>query len=843
MAETFAKWLQKAADDHGIGAADKPVLVVGVNGKSTKQVPGCQFLDQVLDQTVFCGRYETEEFVNISAYYSEYHQILFLYLHSYQDGDVQEKIFDSGKPFFEALESAESAFIRHLFVLFVVSHIVIFVQPDIRIDTTLIRHLMAVNEMRTQRRQPLMRKLDKLPTFSAAWRAEGRLALPRLLFLFHDNSRRHRGSPEDALNYADRVERSREYQLVRMLKKTQICAEHLGIALASLTPHRVPFVHLIRSSEQESVVVTDTLSRVFMGELLYTDLKPFLDDRLNTNIPAEQAMDIVKFLLGHVKDVVENESKLPYYFAIPKLRTFVNGARVVMDAVSKNEIYDQSLISRWLSEELHFIDDYASQIAYYSYELYNRLIWDDKVGSMFYDPKLTEARHYRTIQHVASFIKTSLLGKQAEEVWSIVLKQCNARFKFRQNRCYVRSASSAQCSLLVHREPAEFIQGQSMDEALRGRTFNHCSGYSYLSTCSCGKTQKKRADPFSAKEANYDFYTTFPCCTKTEMMPFRLYNPGIKWDVSRSTSIVIRKPEQNRRERLRILSNKSKDVDNEKDRFSTYTVVKPKSQTRIVNELLWQFNKMQSEHQGRYLPHMHHSSITNSELTPLFPSWSVACIGLAKQYVHVKGLTDMPNFVKGSEFLLPWDLALPVKSEQWTKGMKDILGVDRLPFKERRLDRNVQEQTHKEKIKFFIGFEYECPKGHRFMCEKPQKMLIHDRSKGTVKTDASEMISSNLPLFMLCKCSIVQRSVNAQLMRLHIVTPKAPICVKLNPLVMMDATGGFHMGQTAELNWGRYYVLRFPFIYEGPTGMIRKPTTSTTTGTLLANCIQIYQKI
>lgn len=33
-------------------------------------------------------------------------------------------------------------------------------------------------------------------------------------------------------------------------------------------------------------------------------------------------------------------------------------------------------------------------------------------------------------------------------------------------------------------------------------------------------------------------------------------------------------------------------------RHGTYTVVKPKSQTRIVNELLWQYNKMMHEHKG-----------------------------------------------------------------------------------------------------------------------------------------------------------------------------------------------------------------------------------------------------
>ncbi|KAI6198325.1 Protein SMG8 [Aphelenchoides fujianensis] len=761
MAEKFARWLQKTADEFGIGAAEKPVLVVGVTGKSPSGTSGSLFLNEVLDRSVFCGTFEAEiEFVDISAYYSEYHQILFLYLHSYQDGAIQAKIFNSGKPFFEVLRTAESAFVRYLFVLFVLSHLVIFVQPDIRIDTTLVRHLMSVNEMRTQRRPQLMKKLEKLPAFSASWRAEGRLALPRL--------------------------------------------------------------------------------RVFRGDLLYTEVKPFLDARMNMLAYSDNDMSVTRFLLGHVKDVVENESEAA-------LRTFISGAQVVWEAATGDEVYDQELVARWLSEELHFIDDHASQIAYYAYELYNQLAMDEKVGPMFFDPKLTESRHYRTLQYVAAFMRTTLTGAQLEAAWPGVLQQCNSRFKSRQNRCTAKSISGAQCCLLVHREPAQFTPGQPMEEALKGRMFQHCSGFSYVSTCNCGRTQKKRADPFNTKEANYDFYTGFTCCSKVETLPFRLYNPGIKWDVSRSTSVVVRKPDRTP-QRLRVLSRTSKEggpssLEAERERFTTYTVTKPKPQSRIVNELLWQFNKMMHEHSGKFLQCMPHSSLQDHELTPLFPSWSVGCIGPAKLYVHVKGLHDYAGFYRGSEFLLPWDLLLTVNTNAWHKGMKEIGGPDRQPFKERRVERNVQEKTHKEKLKFFVGFEYECPKGHRFMCERPNKMLLHDRTKGTVKTDASEMITSNLPLFMPCKCSNVQRPVDAQLMRLYVCTPKAPVCVKLNPLVMLDDTGCFHLGRTAELQWNRFYVLRFPFVYEGPKGIVRKAADAATAGSLLANCLQVYQKV
>lgn len=132
------------------------------------------------------------------------------------------------------------------------------------------------------------------------------------------------------------------------------------------------------------------------------------------------------------------------------------------------------------------------------------------------------------------------------------------------------------------------------------------------------------------------------------------------------------------------------------------------------------------------MPH----SAESTDLPPLFPSWSVLCIGSSKLYVHSKGCVDC-GFLKGSEFLMPYDLNMTVKDHEWAKGMKDILRVDRLPYRERRNEENPLEKTHKEKLKFFIGVEFECPEGHRFFVERPNKMLVHDKLHGNVMVNST----------------------------------------------------------------------------------------------------------
>lgn len=75
-----------------------------------------------------------------------------------------------------------------------------------------------------------MQMLAKLENFPSVWKDEARLALPRLLFIFRDNRVRlhcSKLSPEDLSNSIDRLERTREFQLVHMMKKNQLAAEHL----------------------------------------------------------------------------------------------------------------------------------------------------------------------------------------------------------------------------------------------------------------------------------------------------------------------------------------------------------------------------------------------------------------------------------------------------------------------------------------------------------------------------------------------------------------------------------------------------------------------------------------
>uniref|UniRef100_A0A1I7RMD7 Nonsense-mediated mRNA decay factor SMG8 n=1 Tax=Bursaphelenchus xylophilus TaxID=6326 RepID=A0A1I7RMD7_BURXY len=836
-AQEFTEWLAAAAQPHWThrGQLEQPVLVVGVVAKSSKTGDhGGKLIDQLVENAVFCGSFDKHVGGSIEVFYSPYHQIIFLYVNSYHDGHLQPSLFTEDKSFFDVLKDVESLFIKYLFVIFLLSHVVTFIQPDTRLDSTLIRHLLAVNEMRAQTRPTYARRLANASGLPGVWSDEGRLALPRILFIMHENRVKRGSVLRPGQNFHDydltveRLERSREYQLVHLLKSQSLTAEHLGIALASLSPHRIPFVHVVDPANTETNVIEECLLNLCKGTIKSSNFGRLIDDNLRPVTKAEARVNASEFLLGHVKDILKRESKQSFFFLIPTLEKFIQGSSVLMEALEDFSIVKNDKLARWLCEESHFENDLTSQYFRAATDLYRTLLNNGKpISKITQNVEISGARHLKAIKYIGAFLRLTMNSTQLDALWPVILKKCQVVFKGSTNVCDALSVTNTRCRLLAHKERSPYMSGKSMDECLKGRCFNHFSGYSHLSTCSCGQSQKLRNDPFDAKEANYDFYTQFGCCKKLENMPFKLYNPGIKWDVTTTETMVVRKGEPPKPRGVKLLSRKREEPQEngfKSQKSDSYVISRPKSQSRMVNELTWQYNKMCHEHSTNYLHHMWFTKVPNGdigsenpkieekvkngaqkvekkkgdakegkELLPLYPSWSVVCLGPAKIYIHANGIKDQPNFIKGSDFLLPWDLNLTVKSERWLQGMKEILKVDRLPWREKRLDEDPAKGTHREKVKLFIGFEYECPQGHRFFCDKPQHILAHDRNDGLLKTDAEELVKSNLPLYARCKCSKTV-VVNAQLMRIHLVTPKAPVGVRLVPMVMVSGIFGYLKG-------------------------------------------------
>ncbi|KAK6026005.1 hypothetical protein OSTOST_08078 [Ostertagia ostertagi] len=104
----------------------------------------------------------------------------------------------------------------------------------------------------------------------------------------------------------------------------------------------------------------------------------------------------------------------------------------------------------------------------------------------------------------------------------------------------------------------------------------------------------------------------------------------------------------------------------------------------------------------------------------------------------------------------------------------------------------------------------------------------------------------DFPLRRQCTCRKLPVQ-TAQLMRVHVVTPKAPITVTIQPEVEVG-----YSATVEKVNFGsqgrrrckafirpRYYILQLPFIYSGPAGVWIPPVGVERVGTFKGNAIQV----
>lgn len=190
-----------------------------------------------------------------------------------------------------------------------------------------------------------------------------------------------------------------------------------------------------------------------------------------------------------------------------------------------------------------------------------------------------------------------------------------------------------------------------------------------------------------------------------------------------------------------------------------------------------------------YLPGMMHSGCPTG-LLPKFSSWSLVKLGPAKSYNCHTGL-EQPGFLPGSSFLLPWDVVIRSRSEE-DAGLTDSLdgGTSSWPVPNKTLmgkrgstgglGRN---RRRDDMARVFVGFEYEDSRGRRFISSGPDK-IVKVLGPGGAKDPATRVLNSDMPLYIPSPSQ--GRGLKphfAQLIRLFVVVPDAPLEVTLNPQV------------------------------------------------------------
>ncbi|KAI9137503.1 Smg8/Smg9 [Paraphysoderma sedebokerense] len=201
--------------------------------------------------------------------------------------------------------------------------------------------------------------------------------------------------------------------------------------------------------------------------------------------------------------------------------------------------------------------------------------------------------------------------------------------------------------------------------------------------------------------------------------------------------------------------------------------------------------------------------------------WSFLKIGDAKWYNWNGGLECRDGFFPRTHYLLPWYLRSAIASSN----------VERV---EETRNRRGRQRSRIQPDDGFIGFEFACPLGHRFLSIRNGRACKAHRE--SVREHANFTLGFDMPLFSPCLCGA---GAIAQLMRLWIVVPdvefvKNPV---VNPVVKLyiPASGDplspaatstssptppptshtFLLSSVPlELKPNSTYVIRLPYIYD-----------------------------
>ncbi|KAL0881402.1 hypothetical protein ABMA27_001270 [Loxostege sticticalis] len=364
-------------------------------------------------------------------------------------------------------------------------------------------------------------------------------------------------------------------------------------------------------------------------------------------------------------------------------------------------------------------------------------------------------------------------------------------------------------------------------------TKEHSSGVRYISACNCGRTKCSREDPYTVKRANYTFYqqAADECgvCPTLQAIDFPVFQPSTP--TYRAASVKGASSQEAGEPARGSQGECDADADADADGEGAWSVAdalspgsarddddaSPASDKYVVpvrGDSTSDKVMTRQPSTTEYLPGMLHTG-SPAGLLPAFPSFSLVCLGPSSLYSHSAGLPEglQPGFLPHTNYLLPWDALVRMEQASLFRAGAATRGRGKAP-------------AHHLTVKIFIGFEYECPRGHRFMMSSPDTVV--SGSGGGVGREAgaagARLAATDMPLHAACPCRAPHHML-AQLARVHVVTPKAPVHVTLDPKIQPVAGGPVFIPQPVgapaiKLSASAYWVLRLPRAFADERGLL-----------------------
>ncbi|XP_064460631.1 nonsense-mediated mRNA decay factor SMG8-like [Ornithodoros turicata] len=828
----------------------------------------------VLEPELGTDREIGQENYKIEGYYHPENRVIFLHLlglfDTYCAADVCRRLEQelNEKSFLELWSSLQCSVAQTLLYLFHISHVVVIVHPTATFDVSYIHLFRTLDSIRQKCLSSVVDALKPLP-ISTDWVQNGRPCSPRVLFVFlqcplEGNESelldvRPKGKASK-LSPIKKLEHSLEDQIYRILRKSRVITNISGNSLFAV-PANQEFVYVRTSSS----IREDTVD--FFLKQLITFCSPDYEESLSDDLlalsldpthndPQCQEHSFSLFLGQHVelalsKGFDDNVGRhpIPADFELPTISMWFKVATKLRDFFmrtgdSKSSATLLSSLRTALDIDIRFSEGRCGKVLPLASAAYQENL----------PPHYTAEYHHRKLAVALQLFSAHARGPAFQRYVQQLKEDCDAVWKAGRQMCEVLSLTGNHCVNPVHKTP-ESVEEDADEDVL---VMPHCSQVKLISACNCGHQQGTRDDPFIVKAANYNFYMIMSaeCCGELERITFPTFQPSSVdhgpaapsaapcatselLEVGLHAQAKSHSRSQNRSQaksgtpsdiRSPTLSESDSEFSSEPPESTSDSDETSSNESDSGKSLSLSGTTQHTEDPDEddkycsgdkedvapscadFLPGMLHSQ-SPPGLLPCYSSWSLVCLGPSSLYSHSIGIQDQPGFITGTNFLLPWDVAVKFEKDRWPSLWE---GKRPQNWKGKKNGKDGYQFT----VKVFLGVEYECPRGHRFMCSSSDRILRCPAS-GLIKENAQKIANSHMPLYYPCPCRSGKPQV-AQLMRVHVVTPKAPVHVTLNPRVQPAPPPSpiFSPGnkEPVKLSQSAYWVLRLPFVYEGDSG-------------------------
>ncbi|XP_008009446.2 nonsense-mediated mRNA decay factor SMG8 [Chlorocebus sabaeus] len=761
-----------------------------------------------------------------------------------------------------------------LLYLFSVCHILLLVHPTCSFDITYDRVFRALDGLR-QKVLPLLKTAIKDCPVGKDWKLNCRPCPPRLLFLFQLNGalkvepprNQDPAHPDKPKKHSPkrRLQHALEDQIYRIFRKSRVLTNQ-SINCLFTVPANQAFVYIVPGSQEEDPVgmlldqlrshctVKDPESLLvpapLSGPRRYQVMRQHSRQQLSFHIDSSsssssgQLVDFTlrEFLWQHVELVLSKKgfddsvgrNPQPSHFELPTYQKWISAA---------SKLYEVA------------IDGKEEDLGSPTGELTSKILSSIKVleGFLDIDTKFSENRCQKALPMAHSAYQSNLPHNYTMTVHKNQLAQAlrvysqHARgpafhkyamqlhedcYKFWSNGhqlCEERSLTDQHCVHKFHSLPKS---GEKPEADRNPPVLYHNSRARSTGACNCGRKQAPRDDPFDIKAANYDFYQLLEekCCGKLDHINFPVFEPSTP-DPAPAKNESSPAPPDSDADKLKEKEPQTQgestslslalSLGQSTDSLGTYP---PDPQAGGDNPEVHGQVEVKTEKRPNlvdrqastveYLPGMLHSNCPKG-LLPKFSSWSLVKLGPAKSYNFHTGL-DQQGFIPGTNYLMPWDIVIRTRAEDegdldtnsWPAPNKAIPGKRSAVVMGRGRRRD-------DIARAFVGFEYEDSRGRRFMCSGPDKVM---KVMGSgPKESALKALNSDMPLYILS--SSQGRGLKphyAQLMRLFVVVPDAPLQIILMPQVQPGPPPCpvfYPEKQEITLPPDGLWVLRFPYAY------------------------------